>query len=103
MEVDWYAFSNVIRSISYMVGAPVSITLAFIMMNDHSRYTALFFFTNGLLNLVWLVSLVIAVGGYDDTEWRSVAMPIVVANTTFLCLVLAIRLRSKSDNAMRLQ
>ena len=83
------------RALAYAFGAPASLWLGFLFLNDRNRHIAYFFFANALLNLGWLVSLVLVVNGLSDHDWRVVMTPLIVANTLILCGALAVRLKRK--------
>lgn len=86
------------RALSYAFGAPTSLWLGFLFLNDRNRHIAYFFFANAVLNLGWLTSLALVVNNLSDREWRVVMTPVIVANTALLCGALAVRLRRKWRN-----
>ena len=92
------SIADIARALAYAFGAPFSLWLGFLFLNDKSRHIAYFFFANSLLNMAWLVSLALVVNGISDREWRVVVTPVVVINTLFLGGALAVRLRRKWKN-----
>lgn len=89
--------ADAIRALSYAVGAPLSMWLGFLFLNDRNRFMAFFLFANAILNLGWLTSLALVVNGYSDREWRVAMTPLIVINTVLLACALVVRLRKGKD------
>ena len=92
------ALADAARALAYAFGAPVSLWLGFLFLNDRNRHIAYFFFANAVLNLGWLTSLALIVNGVSDREWRVVMTPLIVANTLLLCGALGVRVKRKLKN-----
>jgi hypothetical protein len=88
-------FADALRALAYAFGAPASMWLGFLYLNDRNRHVAYFLFANAMLNLGWLTSLTLVVNGYSDRDWRMVMTPIIAVNTGLLVGALFVRLRKR--------